>query len=190
MLKNEAYKGTTRFGKTCSSERRTRLRPHRGRPEHPRRVRSVLNTPIEEQIPIPVPALVSDALFDAVQDRLLENKARNRRPPQGVRYLLQGLVVCKRCGYAYCGQSMTHARKGNGKKSYQYYFCTGSMFGRCDRDRVCWNKSVRMELLDAAVWEDVRSLLAEPGRVEAEGRVSASPRGPGVGGRAAGRIGR
>jgi site-specific DNA recombinase len=185
MLKNEAYKGTTRFGKTCSSERRTRLRPHRGRPEHPRRVRSVLNTPIEEQIPIPVPALVSDALFDAVQDRLLENKARNRRPPQGVRYLLQGLVVCKRCGYAYCSQSMTHARKGNGKKSYQYYFCTGSMFGRCDRDRVCWNKSVRMELLDAAVWEDVRSLLAEPGRVEAEYRRRLEGRGSEDGPRAA-----
>ena len=65
---------------------------------------------------------------------------------------------------------MTHARKGSGERSYQYYFCTGSMFGRCDRERVCWNKSVRMELLDAAVWEDVRSLLAEPGRVEAEYR--------------------
>ena len=65
---------------------------------------------------------------------------------------------------------MTHARKAKRTRSYQYYFCTGSMFGRCDRERVCWNKSVRMELLDAAVWEDVRSLLAEPGRVEAEYR--------------------
>src|SRR5512135_3340230 len=123
MLKNEAYKGTTRFGKTCSAERRTRLRPHRGRPEHPRRVRSVLNTAPEDRIPIPVPALVSEELFDAVQERLLENKKRNRRPPQGVRSqgvrsLLQGLVVCQRGGYAYCGQSMTHARKGRGKRSY------------------------------------------------------------------------
>lgn len=190
MLKNEAYKGATRFGKTCSSERRTRLRlrPHRGCPEHPRRARSVLPTPIGDQIPIPVPALVSEELFEAVQERLLENKERNRRPPQGVRYLLQGLVVCKRCGYAYCGQSMTHARKGQGKKSYQYYFCTGSMFGRGDRERVCWNKSVRMERLDAAVWEDVRSLLAEPGRVEAEyrrrlegQRAEEGPRGASVG---------
>jgi site-specific DNA recombinase len=148
MLKNAAYKGTTLFGKTCSGERRTRLRPHRGRAEHPRRVRPVLSTAPEDQIPIPVPALVSEELFDAVQERLLENKKRNRRPPPGVRYLLQGLVVCKRCGYAYCGQSMTHARKGSGKRSYQYYFCTGSMFGRCDRERVCWNKSVRMELLE------------------------------------------
>jgi site-specific DNA recombinase len=188
MLKNEAYKGTTLFGKTRSGERRTRLRPHRGIPEHPRRMRSVLKTASENQIPIPVPALVSEDLFDAVQERLLENKKRNRRPPQGVRYLLQGLVVCKRRGYAFRGQSMTHARKSLGKRSYQYYFCTGSMFSRCDRERVCWNKSVRMELLDAAVWDDVRSLLAEPGRVEAEyrrrleGRGSeAGPRGESLG---------
>src|SRR3954452_10547709 len=71
MLKNAAYKGATLFGKTCSSERRTRLRPHRGRPEHPRRVRSVLSTAPEDQIPIPVPALVSEELFEAVQERLL-----------------------------------------------------------------------------------------------------------------------
>jgi site-specific DNA recombinase len=131
-----------------------------------------------------VPALVSEELFDAAQERLLENKKRNRRPPQGVRYLLQGLMVCKRCGYAYCGQSMTHARKGHGQRTYQYYFCTGSMFGRCERERVCWNKSVRMESLDAAVWEDVRSLLAEPGRVEAEYRRRLEGRGPEGGPRA------
>jgi site-specific DNA recombinase len=178
MLKNEAYWGTTRFGKTCSGERRSRLRPQRGGPEHPRRVRSIVNTPVENQIPIPVLALVSEGLFEAVQERLSENKKRNRRPPQGVQYLLQGVVVCQRCGYAYCGQSMTHARKGEGNKTYQYYFCTGSMFGRCDRERVCWNKSVRMELLDAAVWEDVRNLLAEPGRVEAEYRRRLEGRGP------------
>lgn len=87
-----------------------------------------------------------------------------RRPPQGVRYLLQGLVVCKRCGYAFCGQPMTHARKGDGKRTYQYCFCTGSMFSRCDRERICRNKPVRMERLDSAVWEDVRNLLAEPSR--------------------------
>src|SRR5689334_6777188 len=73
---------------------------------------------------------------------------------------------------------MTHARKGRGKRSYQYYFCTGSMFGRCDRERVCWNKSVRMDLLDAAVWEDVRGLLAEPSRVEAEYRRRLAGRQP------------
>ncbi len=168
MLKNEAYKGTALFGKTATVQRRSRLRPHRGQAEHPRRIRSVLRTQRENQTSIPVPALVSEDLFAAVQEHLLENKKRNRRPPQGVRYLLQGLLVCKHCGYSYCGQSMTYARKDKAAKTYQYYFCTGSMFGRCDRERVCWNKSVRMDMLDAAVWEDVCSLLAEPNRIETE----------------------
>jgi site-specific DNA recombinase len=79
ILKNEAYRGATRFGKTVSGEPRARLRPQRGRSEHPRRVRSVRKTLAEDQVPIPVPALVSDELFEAVQERLLENKKGNRR---------------------------------------------------------------------------------------------------------------
>jgi len=34
--------------------------------------------------------------------------------------------------------------------------------------RLCWNKQVRTDLLDAAVWEDVRSLLSEPERIRVE----------------------
>jgi site-specific DNA recombinase len=170
ILKNTSYVGVAYFGKTASDQRRQPLRPHRGQPEFPRRMRSVRSTPADEQVPIPVPPLVDEALFGAAQERLLENKKRNRRPPQGVRYLLQGVVVCKRCGYAYCGQSMTHKRKTRAGRTYQYYFCTGSMFGRCDRVRVCWNRSVRMADLDAVVWDDVRALLADPARVEAEYR--------------------
>ena len=33
---------------------------------------------------------------------------------------------------------------------------------------MCWNKAVRTDFLDAAVWEDVRSLLSEPERIKAE----------------------
>jgi hypothetical protein len=62
---------------------------------------------------IPVPALVEAALFDAVQAQLAENRQRARIPLTGSRYLLQGLVVCARCGYAYYGRThdapMTHA---------------------------------------------------------------------------------
>jgi site-specific DNA recombinase len=127
-------------------------------------------TPVQDQIPVPVPAIIDETLFRAAQERLGENRKRNRRPPQCVRYLLQGLLVCGKCGYAFCGQTTPHRNPGGGPPPYQYYLCTGSMFGRCDRERVCWNKSVRMEPLDAAVWEDVRDLLADPRRVEAEYR--------------------
>ena len=142
MLKNEAY------GETCSSARHARASDGLGcdrteaAPSNRARVRS-LNT--AEDPDRSVPAAVNEELFDAVQDACWRTRSEDRRAARGAAHLLQGLVVCKRCGYAYCGQSMTHLRKD--WRSYQYYFCTGSMFSRCDRKQVCWNKSVRMELL-------------------------------------------
>jgi site-specific DNA recombinase len=50
-----------------------------------------------------VPALIDPALFDAVQEQLEENRRRARIPQKGSRYLLQGLLVCAQCGYAYHG---------------------------------------------------------------------------------------
>jgi len=55
-----------------------------------------------------------------------------------------------------------------GKVWYAYYRCTGSDAYRFGGQRLCWNKQVRTDLLDAAVWDDVRSLLLEPERIRAE----------------------
>ena len=58
---------------------------------------------------------------------------------------------------------------GQGSKvPYAYYRCTGSDAYRFGGQRLCWNKQVRTDVLDAAVWEDVRRLLSEPERVRAE----------------------
>ena len=46
---------------------------------------------------------------------------RDRREPQGIHYLLQGPIVCRDCGFAYCGQSTPRIRSGRTDK-YQYYF--------------------------------------------------------------------
>lgn len=170
ILMNEAYIGTAYFNKTTAIARRTRHRPNRGQPEHPRRVRSLRTTPQADQVPVPVPALVDPTVFHAARERLAENRKRKRRPEPGVRYLLQGLIVCRGCGYAFCGQTTTRTRAGRVGPTYQYYLCTGSMFGRCDRERVCWTRSVRMAELDAAVWDDVREVLTDPTRIEAEYR--------------------
>jgi site-specific DNA recombinase len=167
-LKNPAYKGAAGFGKTRSGPLKPqRLRTQRGRPEHPRRPVSRVDTPPEDQIPIEVPALVSEDLFAAVQAQLEENRLRKRAQSHGDRYLLQGLVVCKRCGYACYGKPTSRAST-KGKVPYAYYRCTGSDAYRFGGQRLCWNKQVRTDLLDVAVWEDVRSLLSEPERIRAE----------------------
>jgi site-specific DNA recombinase len=168
ILKNPAYKGTAAFGKTRSGDLKPqRLRPQRGRPEQPRRPVSRVDTSSEDQIFIDVPGLVSEELFGAVQAQLLENRQRRRDRPGGGRYLLQGLVVCKRCGYGCYGKPVSRA-SAKGKVPYAYYRCTGSDAYRFGGQRLCWNKQIRTDILDAAVWEDVRQLLSEPERVRAE----------------------
>src|SRR5512142_539329 len=168
ILKNPAYRGRAAFGKTRAGEfKPQRLRPQRGRPEQPRHPVSTVETSQEDQIFIDVPALVSEDLFGAVQAQLEENRRRRRDRPGGGRYLLQGLVVCKRCGYGCYGKPTSRA-SAKGKIPYAYYRCTGSDAYRFGGQRLCWNKQVRTDVLDAAVWEDVRHLLSEPERVRAE----------------------
>jgi site-specific DNA recombinase len=155
MLKNPTYKGFAVYGKTRSGPRRARLRPCRHSPEQPRRVRAVYRTKREEQEIIPVPAIVSQELFDEVQERFKENARRHRGTPRGERFLLQGLTVCAGCGYSY---------SGGGK----YYRCTGTFPYRFGGEAVCSNPLVHSGVLDEAVWSDVCSLLSDPARVEQE----------------------
>ena len=182
MLKNPAYKGTAAFGKTRSGELKPqRLRPQRGRPEYPRRPVSRVDTSSQDQIFIDVPGLVSADLFGAVEAQLEENRQRRRDRSGGGRYLLQGLVVCKRCGYGCYGKPTSRASaKGEGRVPYAYYRCTGSDAYRFGGQRLCWNKQIRTDMLDAAVWEDVRGLLSEPERVrrEYERRLQGAETGP------------
>ena len=180
MLKNPAYKGKAAFGKTRAGEfKPQRLRPQRGRPELPRRPVSTVDAPRENHIFIDVPALVSEELFGVVQAQLEENRRRRRDRAGGGRYLLQGLVVCQRCGYGCYGKRTTRAAS-RGRVPYAYYRCTGSDAYRFGGQRLCWNKQVRTDMLDAAVWEDVRRLLSEPERVrkEYERRLRGAETGP------------
>jgi site-specific DNA recombinase len=104
MLRNPAYKGMAAFGKTRAGEPASQLRPRRGRSGPAVRPKSVSATSPEERIVIPVPAIVDAELFEAVQEQLAENRRRSRLSARGARYLLQGLVVCRRCGYAFSGK--------------------------------------------------------------------------------------
>jgi site-specific DNA recombinase len=99
LLRNPAYVGEAAFGKTRVQPRRPLLRPRRGKSAIPRRPYSVTRQGTQP-IPIAVPALVSTELFAAAQQQLAENKVRYRQSNRGARFLLQGLLVCPRCGYA------------------------------------------------------------------------------------------
>ena len=167
LLRNPAYKGQAVFGKTRVGERRPRLRPSRGNPAEPRYATSRYAGKQEDQIAIPVPAIVSESLFDAVAEQLAENRRRVRQQKGGPAYLLGGLLECACCGYAWYGKGITRFTK-NAKAPYPYYRCMGMDGHRFGGERVCPSKPIRLDRLDAAVWSDVTSLLQNPEELRSE----------------------
>jgi site-specific DNA recombinase len=166
MLKNSAYVGRAVFGKTRVGPRRPALRPQRGHAKTSRQPYAMYRTLPEEQITIPVPALVSEESFAAVQQQLAANLQRVSTRRRGA-HLLQGLIECGCCGYAYYGQR-TSRRTAEGKP-YVYYRCTGMDGYRFGGERVCQlNSPVRADCLDEAVWNDVCELLRQPELVRQE----------------------
>jgi len=163
ILRNPAYVGRAGFAKTMVSDhrpaisRRVRLQG-RTVTRHP----GHRNRPRQEWIEIAVPAIIDDETFAAAARRLEDNKrfaSRNTKVPT----LLQGLISCQRCGYAfYRSPTQTSARK------LYYYRCIGSDGWRFEHGRVCSVRPARADEVDAIVWEQVSSLLADPALIESE----------------------
>ena len=167
MLRNPAYKGTAVYGRNQTGPRRARLRPPRGQAEQPRRPYS--NYPAESPgISIAVPALVSEDLFAAVAEQLEENRKRQRQSARGARWLLQGLLVCRHCGYALYGLGTRHQLASGVSVVHSYYRCIGRNGNRFGGQRLCDNPQVRVDDLDEAIWQDVCELLRDPGKLQAE----------------------
>ena len=90
------------------------MRAQRGRSLQPRQPHAIEDVPRAEWILVPVPAIIEAELYELVQEQLAENRRRARQGQRGVRYLLQGLLVCKVCGYAYYGKAISpSSRKGH-----------------------------------------------------------------------------
>ena len=117
----------------------------------------------EEWKPIAVPALVTAEQFALVQQLLARNSRfspRNTRRPS----LLQGILVCRECGYAYYRCS---TRSKNGILR-EYYRCSGTDGHRRPEGRVCANRPVRLAEIDELVWTRVLGLLDDPTLIQAE----------------------
>ncbi len=110
MLRNPAYAGQAAYGKTRMTEGRARLtRTTRQRGER-HGGQACERVGSEQWIHIPVPALINEETFALAQKQLTEGKRlspRNTRRPS----LLQGILVCAGCGYAYY-RSQTTTRQG------------------------------------------------------------------------------
>src|SRR6266849_6399928 len=163
VLRNSAYRGVACFGKTRASARTRVMRPQRRRGVTTPNMTAGHERPREEWIEIPVPALVTEESFARAQELLHENKIRSRRRTIAPS-VVQGLVSCAKCGYAFSRTStQTSARK------IHYYKCIGSDSWRKLGGPVCGNGCfVRQELLDQIVWAEVVRLLEDPTLIQQE----------------------
>ena len=167
MLKNPAYKGMACFGKTerCERQKVTRkLRQHGGFSKYAFSSRERAR---DQWIEIPVPAMIDEQTFALAQERLEQNKKfslRRTKEPT----LLQGLLVCSVCSYAYYRTSTETS-----KRKLYYYRCLGSDRWRYPNGAICKSHPIRQDYLDAIVWQKVIELIGNPElvRIEIERRM-------------------
>lgn len=113
----------------------------------------------EDIVHIPVPRIVDNAVFDAVQAKLKANNPK-MNPARAISgpILLTGLATC-----AHCSSGMTQ-RTGTSSsgKVYSYYTCAG----RAQRGpTACKGNSMRMDALDTLVVDALREKLLAPERL-------------------------
>ena len=113
--------------------------------------------PREEWIPVQVPALVDEEIWQRVQQRL-DTSARSR--PRKRTFLLTGHILCA-CGRNWEGRVRD--------ETLRYYRCPTIKEKRW-REPCAMAGNIRMDVLDAAVWGAVERLLLDPQMVEAEVR--------------------
>jgi site-specific DNA recombinase len=162
LLRNPAYAGHACYGKTALRPRQRITRPLRQRGASPSRCSANRERPRQDWIAIPVPALVSETTFARAQELLQQNKRfAPRRTLEPT--LLQGMLVCRQCGYA---RYRTSTRTS--QRTLYYYRCLGSDRYRHLKGPVCTNRPVRQDALDQLVWTEVLRLLDDPALIEAE----------------------
>jgi site-specific DNA recombinase len=162
LLRNPAYCGRACYGKTELRPRQRITRPLRQRNGMASRNSANHERQRQDWIEIAVPALISAETFALAQEQLEQNKRHSPRRTLEPS-LLQGMLVCERCGYGlYRTSTQTSARR------LYYYRCIGSDAYRHLKGAVCENPPVRQDQLDAVVWAEIVRLLEDPQIIQEE----------------------
>ncbi len=150
MLRNTVYRGIFFYQRAESAEPSRRLTsdPYKQRRKTGRKAR-----PQGDWISIPVPAIVDEATWEAVQAQLQRNAQHASRNNTRHQYLLRGLVRCPRCGGAYCGFTR------GGSSGYR---CLRAHSGNSSTGARCTPGAVPAEPVEDAVWTAIAEALRNP----------------------------
>jgi site-specific DNA recombinase len=122
--------------------------------------------PKEEWIAISVPPIIDLGTFHGAAGRARENEAFSARNLKEEGYLLRKLVRCGRCGSS-CLALTKRQTSGRKVHSNHYYRCLRSTSARdfLKQEERCTQRCIRADVLDAFVWEEVRTRLQDPALV-------------------------
>jgi site-specific DNA recombinase len=140
----QAYYNRSRVCHEAVGQPRQHGRGYRQSPQH-------LPRPETEWIPVSVPALLSETIWEQAQEQLRMNQkfaTRNQRRF----YLLRGLLVCHVCGRTLAGSSYQQRTT---------YTCTNRGKGRAP-DVPVHTCFIKGEVVEPLVWQAVADLLRNP----------------------------
>lgn len=151
MLRDSAYRGQVRYNRTqtlphCIGQPRKYGRGHLSQARYQLR-------PIEDWIIIEVPAIITEQLWQEVQDMLDQSKRFSARNNHKHGYLLRGLLTCALCGYTLAGRTA---------RDRQTYYCPyGS--GQLRPAHVPVHRcSIAATEIEPLVWNALTELLQHP----------------------------
>ena len=97
-----------------------------------------------------MPQIISESLFEQVQQRLARNRHARSSPKAAEAYLLTGKLFCGMCGKPMVGES---GRSHTGDMHY-YYKCSAAK-----RKRGCTKKAIRKQLIEDLVVRQTKRML-------------------------------
>jgi site-specific DNA recombinase len=115
------------------------------------------------RVTCPAPPLIDVPTWEAAQAAMLRNRTLSTKNAKRD-YLLRGLIRCENCGRSYGGAYYANQRR--------YRCCGGTRThpgtdGRAER---CFAKHLSADWLEAAVWDECRKFILNPGDALNEAR--------------------
>ena len=152
MLRNRSYMGTAEWF------RHETVAPPAPGKSHGRQTRR----PKEDWVRVPVPAIITEEVFEAAQRVKTDNSMFSPRRTTPGTWLLRGLVYCGACNVKAHAQPMRSTAE-NGTRKNRYYSCYHHDTLRAGGvDQRCTERRIRADELDAFVFAQVRDILLRP----------------------------
>jgi site-specific DNA recombinase len=136
IVTNEAYTGTTYFGKTVRDGKHFKPIPKE-------------NWMLLDGV---TPPIISRELFNQAQRVLRESKELHRGRPQH-EYLLTGHIRCGYCNSHLVGSCLDH--------KYRYYHCKAT-YPTSVRRPTCNAGYIKADVIEKIVWDEVRKVIEDP----------------------------